>query len=79
MVKISGQAKFYVSIIMALLIAIGSWAIFSLARLGVSNLLVKQFNITSEVTQLIVLIVAIIIVLIIFGYSFKKVIQKLVK
>lgn len=67
-----------VGIIVALLIAIGSWAIFSLARIGMVNLLAK-IGIVSEWQSLALIIILVIMVLLILGYSFRKALKKLVR
>jgi len=71
------KSKFYVKLLVAILIGIGSWALFSLIKLLFINLL-SNLGINSEILQLVILISLISIVLVVLGVSFKKQIRNMV-
>lgn len=76
--KFSNNFKFVLGIIIALLIAVGSWAIFNLAKLGIDTILI-DLGVVNPVYQLLVLIGIVVVLLLILGYSFKDSLKKLVR
>ena len=79
MVSISKQARFYKQLFVALLVAVGSWAIFNVARLLLATLLENRFGIVDELTQSLYLAGGIILLLLILGYSFRRSLKQLVR
>jgi hypothetical protein len=79
MVSISKQARFYKQLAVALLVAVGSWAVFNVARLSLATLLENRFGIVDELTQSLYLAGGIILLLLILGYSFRRSLKQLVR
>jgi hypothetical protein len=72
-----GKYKWVIHTIGALLIAIGGYAAFSLARIGFEDALVKV-GVVSETQQLLLILACVIILLAIIGISFRAQIKKMV-
>lgn len=70
--------KFINQMIIALLIAVGGWAIFNFVVVIMKNIL-NNIGITSEAGQSLAIVVIVISILLSLGYGFRKSIQKLVK
>jgi len=72
MVKIS----YIKGIIMAILVGVGGWALFTLIRLLIQKLL-SSIGINSEILQVFIILVLVIILLFTLGFTFKKSLKKL--
>lgn len=70
--------SYWKSLLIAVVLAVGGWAVFSLTKLGVEQLLLN-YGIDSEVTQYSIIIVAVILILMLAGYGVKSALEKIVK
>lgn len=61
---------------MAILVGVGGWALFTLIRLLIQKLL-SSIGINSEILQVFIILVLVIILLFTLGFTFKKSLKKL--
>ena len=70
--------SYWKSILIAVALMVGGWAVFSLVRLGVGQLLAK-WGVANEATQYIVIIFVVVAILLLAGFGVKAAIKKLIK
>ena len=76
MVKKKKRLSYLQAIITTLLFGVGSWAVFSLSRLGIEKALLL-IGLEAEWMQYVAIILVVIIFALATGYGFKKAIDKL--
>lgn len=69
---------YWESLLIALALMVGGWAVFSLIKWGVQTLLIK-WGVQNEWSQYVIIILFVIVVLVLAGFGVKTAIKKLVK
>lgn len=69
---------FYRSIFITILIALGGWAIFSLAEYGIDSFL-RSYGVESQLLIYLTIIISVILVLFILGFGFRDTLKKMVR
>jgi len=78
MARKSMKSRFWLQILIALLVAVGGWAIFNFVRVILQNVF-ATLGITSEAGQSLAMVVLVVVVLASLGIGFRKSLKRLVQ